>query len=79
MKARDVFGIVLRTLGVLVLIYGLYWGGWCLTALIKGDSQHLSMYLPVALLPVIAALILICFARYIVRLSYPRNRDDSEE
>jgi len=79
MKARDIFGIIVRACGLLSLLYSSYYLAWTLAAAVKMDGERVVMYLPQAVPFLAVGILLLGFGRYIVRLCYPKNRDDSED
>jgi hypothetical protein len=79
MKARDIFGILIRVCGLLSLLYSMYYFAWALAAALSKEGERVVMYLPQALPFFGCGVVLMGFARYIVRLCYPNNRDDSED
>ena len=81
MKARDIFGIVIRTLGVFILLFGL----WYLVYAIAGacgapeDSPgEIAAYFTAGIPGVLIGVLVLRCARRIVRFSYPGDRDDSD-
>ncbi len=80
MKACDIFGIILRTLAVIILLYGL----WCLMFAIttawvlrENSPSEMTTYLTSGIPLPIIGLLLLRYARQIVRFAYPRDQDDS--
>jgi len=76
MKSRDIFGLVLRTVGLLLMIYCC----WNVAAAIYDmlTGREFGVYFFYGIPGFIVGVLLILLARYIVRLSYPGNKDDSD-
>ncbi len=76
MKARDIFGLILRIVGLLLFLYC----SWNVVAacycMLTG--QQFGPYFYYGIPGVIAGVLLISLARYIVGFSYPGNKDDSD-
>lgn len=77
MKPDDIFGIVVRTIGVLLLI----WGLWHLTfalaesmGIVAGETPDEAKLLFVtATAAIVVALLLMRAAHWVVRFSYPES------
>ena len=76
MKARDIFGLILRAAGLLLILYC----SWNLLAAVYCmlTGQQFGAYFCYGTPGVIAGILVIAFARQIVRFSYPGNKDDSD-
>ncbi|HWC59085.1 MAG TPA: hypothetical protein VHC44_05265 [Verrucomicrobiae bacterium] len=84
MKARDIFGVILRTIGVCLLLFSLWYLAFAVAYLLKAlqDSNNeaaVGAYFTTGVPGFIIAVLLLCFSRQIVRFSYPGNKDDSED
>jgi len=76
MKSRDIFGLILRTAGLLVILYC----GWNLAAAFYCvlTGQQFGTYFFYGIPGVVVGILLVSLARHIVRFSYPGNKDDSD-
>ena len=81
MKPQDVFGIVVRSLGLLCLGYGFqYIVSWVFLALkqnVPAEGWASFNYLVIGLVCVAAGLFLLRKARLIIRFAYPEPKDRS--
>ena len=76
MKAIDIFGIIVRTTGLLLVVYG----GWNLEAAFyylfaPGDA---AVYFVYGAPTVFVGILLMVLGRFIARVCYLANKDDSE-
>jgi hypothetical protein len=82
-KARDIFGLIVRTSGLFVFLYSL-WSVLSGVAYLLGAVQntayekYMNAYFTFGIPGLIAGLVLLLFGRQIVRISYPKGKDDSE-
>jgi hypothetical protein len=83
MKARDVFGIIVRTGGFCTVLYAI----WNVVFGIVASSGIINMasvpglpgaYFVFGIPALIVGLLLMRFGRQIVRFSYPENKDDTD-
>jgi hypothetical protein len=86
MKARNVFGLIVRTVGVFIILLGL----WHLAAAIfetyLSSSRIVGYFFPydplmsflLGVPSLLVGVALLRFARQIVRFSYPTNKDDDD-
>jgi hypothetical protein len=76
MKARDLFGVCVRVIGLMTLLYSLY--GLCIAIdfMFIGGPWGASLFgcIPGA----IVGFLLLDHAPRIVKFTYPNNKDDSE-
>ena len=83
MKGQDLFGLILRVLGLLLLIYGLWYlwyaAGQAFGGYPRDRDDEAKIYLASGLIALFLGLIVIRGARAIVRFSYPGNREDSDK
>jgi hypothetical protein len=84
MKARDIFGIILRTIGVCLLLFSLWYLAFGVAYLLRtlqetSNESTASVYFTTGVPGFTVAVLLLCFSRQIVRFSYPGNKDDSED
>ena len=81
MKAKDSFGVVVRSLGLLLLLYSLWYCSFA-TAYLSGAPEpapgDTASYLAFGLPGFVVSVVLLRFARHIVRFSYPDDKDDSD-
>jgi hypothetical protein len=83
MKARDIFGIIVRSFGMCVLLYALWYLAFAFAFLFRAlhDTSHdsyMGPYFTSGIPGLVFAIVLLRFSRQIVRFSYPQNKDDSE-
>jgi hypothetical protein len=77
MKAQDWFGLIIRVVGLILLLYSC----WNLSAAIYFIATGRTEFMPYIFYGVpgvIVGILLISLARYIVRFSYHGNRNDSD-
>jgi len=81
MKARDIFGIVIRTIGVAILLFGFWYLAFAV-AQVGGMPQEtpgeMAAYFTSGIPAVLIGVLFLRCARQIVRFSYPGDRDDSD-
>ena len=77
MKARDIFGLFVRGVGVLLFLYSAWNLAWAFYSLATGEQGSL-MYFINGLPGALVGVLMVGLGRYIVRASYPGNKDDSE-
>lgn len=82
MKARDIFGIVIRTLGVFILLHGLWYLVYAIAEacrILSEDSPgEMVSYFTAGIPATLIGMLFLRCARRIVHLSYPGDRDDSD-
>ena len=83
MKARDIFGLVVRIFGLCVLLYALWYLAFGIAFAIRAlhDTEHESYtgaYFTSGIPGLIVGLGLLRFGRQIVRFSYPCEKEDSD-
>jgi len=83
MRARDIFGIIVRAFGVLVLLYGLWYLAFGLAFAMRvvhdtGREVFMGAYFASGIAGLVAGAVLLRFGRHIVRFSYPSEKDDAE-
>jgi uncharacterized membrane protein len=76
MKARDIFGLIVRTVGLFLIIYSSWnvMGG--VYSMLTG--QQFGAYFFYGIPGLLVGILLVGLARYFVRFSYPGNKDDSD-
>ena len=84
MKARDIFGIILRTIGVCLLLFSLWYLAFAVAYLVRAlgnsnDDGSMGAYFTTGVPGFIVSVLMLSFSRYLVRFSYPGNKDDSED
>ena len=81
MKARDVFGIIIRVGGLTVTVLGLWYLVYAFAELFGLPEQtpgEMRAYFAGGGPYTAVGLLVLRYARQIVRFSYPGNRDDSD-
>ena len=81
MKARDIFGIVIRTVGVVLLLFGFWYLQFAVAhafGLPQERSDDMVSYFMMGVATVLLGIVALRFARQIVSFSYPGDRDDSD-
>jgi len=84
MKARDIFGVVIRTLGLCLLLFSLWFLVFGLFSFLRivptysGDERWYADLIFPGIPGFLAAILLLRFSRYLVRFCYPKDRDDTE-
>jgi uncharacterized transporter YbjL len=83
MRARDIFGLILRTVGLLVFLCGIRYSVGALNAAVGlsekfSGMQYVFEYLLSAVPALVIGLVLMFCARPIVKMCYPANKDDSD-
>ena len=76
MKARDIFGIIVRSAGVFMMLYAVYYFGGGCYAILTGTPW--GGYFAASIPSAVVGMLMVGLGRFIVRFSYPGNRDDSE-
>ena len=76
MKAQDWFGMIIRVVGFLLLPYSAWYFAWAIQGVLTG-GEFIAYLLGGALYAVLGILFL-GVARYIVRFTYPNNKNDSD-
>ncbi len=71
MKARDIFGIVVRTFGLFAVLFSV---GNLVCCLLAASPLYLICGVPA----LIVGIALLRFGRQIVRFGYPKNKDDAD-
>jgi uncharacterized membrane protein len=80
MKACDIFDIIIRTLGVFILLYGL---GYLVYAIAEAcgppeeSPGEMASYFTAGIPAVLIGVLFLPCARRVVRFTYPGDRDDS--
>jgi hypothetical protein len=82
MKARDIFGLILRILGAALVLYGSWYLSFAVSQalrLVREETQgdH-RIYFINGMVMLGIGMLLVRFSGEIVRFSYPRDRDDSD-
>ena len=81
MKARDIFGIVIRIFGIVLLLFGFWYLAFGV-ALACGMPQEtrgeMALYFSSGIPAVLIGILFLRCARQIVRFSYPGDKDDSD-
>lgn len=83
MKARDLFGVIVRTIGLCAVLYSLWnlaFGVIAVFGLLGGSwaATRVVAYFTFGVPALIIGILLMLLARPIVRICYPDNKDDSE-
>jgi hypothetical protein len=83
MKARDIFGLIVRTFGLIVLLYSIWYLALGVAFLFqalpeKGHEGYMGGYFTGGIPGFIVGLVLLRFGRQIVRFSYPKDKDDTD-
>jgi len=83
MKAKDIFGILVRAGGILVFLDGLWNLAFavCFTFGLLGGTSHDNDFLgyyTFGIPAIIIGTLLVRYARQIVRFGYPQDKDDSD-
>ena len=84
MKARDLFGVLIRVLGMILVLYAIWNLSFAVAfsiSLLHGTSHDsdMSAYYIFGVPALVVGIGLLRFGRQIVRFSYPTNKDDSDE
>jgi hypothetical protein len=77
MKAIDIFGIIVRATGLYLVVYG----GWNLEAAFRYlfDSGDTAAYFIYGVPTFLGGILLMVLGRFIVRICYFGNKNDSED
>ena len=82
MKAKDIFGIIVRTVGLGIFLYSIWNLGFGMVTVLGffGGSQPgaATAYFTFGVPAAIVGILLMVLGRQIVRLCYPNNKDDSD-
>lgn len=82
MKARDIFGIIVRTAGLCAILYSIWNLAFgvvtVLGLLAEPQVGAVTAYFTFGIPALIAGILLMLLGRQIVRLCYPDNKDDSD-
>jgi len=83
MKAPNIFGLVVRTLGLLVLLWSVWYLAFAIAFVVRalhdaGHESDASVYFTTGIPGFIVGLLLLRFGRIVVRFSYPNEKEDSE-
>ena len=81
MKARDIFGIVIRTFGVAILLFGFWYLAFAVAqacGMPQETHGEMAAYFTSGIPAVLLGILFLRCARQIVRFSYPGDRDDSD-
>lgn len=76
MKARDWFGLIIRVIGILLLLYSVWYLAWAVRSIFA--SGDFITYLVHGVPCLVLGAVFVGFARGIVRFSYPDDKDDSD-
>ena len=83
MKGRDLFGVLVRVLGLIVILYAVW--NLAFAVMFTADALHdtsfdrdFGAYYTFGVPALIVGIGLLRFARQIVRFSYSTNKDDSD-
>ncbi len=83
MKARDLFGVGVRIVGLLVLLWSLWYLAFGVAFMLRAlqDSGHesdMGAYFTTGIPGFVVGMVLVRFGRQIVRFCYPSDKEDSE-
>ena len=83
MKARNIFGLIVRIFGLCALLYALWYLAFGIAFAVRAlhDAEHQSYmgaYFTSGIPGLIVGLGLLRFGRQIVRFSYPGEKEDSD-
>ena len=83
MKSRDLFGVGVRIVGLLVLLWSLWYLAFGVAFVLRalhdtGHESDMGAYFTTGIPGFVVGIFLLRFARQIVRFSYPSNREDSD-
>jgi len=76
MKARDWFGLIVRVIGIVLLLYSMWYFVWFVRGVLTGGD--FGMFLMQGGGCFVVGILFLVLARFIVRLCYPDNKDDSD-
>ena len=82
MKPRDLFGVVIRSIGVLVLVGGVFYLYSAVVATLEPGKPYASSPLSYIGASVISLLVSVYFLRgapHLVRFAYGRESEDSDD
>jgi len=83
MKARDIFGLVVRVIGMFALLFSLWYLAFAIafsSGLLHDTTQDTATaaYYTFGIPAFIVGIVLLRFGRQIVRFSYPKDKDDAD-
>ena len=83
MKARDIFGIIVRSIGICAMLYSLWYLAFGIAVLlgVLADQRHTTeegAYFISGILGFVIGIVFLRFGREIVRFSYPNDKDDHD-
>ena len=79
MKARDIFGIIVRTVGLCVALYAVWNLAFGIVMVLGFRGNGLIFpYFTCGVPLLIVGIFLLRFGRQIVRFSYPEDKDDAD-
>lgn len=83
MKARDIFGIVVRILGLLLVLWAAWYLAFGVAFVLRalhdtGHESDMGAYFTTGIPGFIVGLMLLRFGRQVVRFSYPSDKEDSD-
>jgi len=83
MKAKDIFGLIVRVLALILVLYAIWNLSFAIAMtvrLLAGTSHdsYMGAYYTFGVPALIIGLLLLRFARHVVKFSYPTGKDDSE-
>jgi hypothetical protein len=83
MKARDIFGIIVRSIGICAMLYSLWYLAFGVAVLVGllADERHTTeegAYFISGIVGFVVGIVLLRFGREIVRFSYPNDKNDSD-
>jgi len=77
MKARDIFGIIVRTFGLCAILFAV--GNLvCVVVAVCGAAAAAPFYLICGVPALIVGMVLLRFGRQIVIFGYQENKDDAD-
>jgi uncharacterized membrane protein len=76
MKARDWFGLIIRVIGLVLLLYSAWYFIWVARGIFTGGDY--GIYFVQGAGCFVVGVLLLVLARFIVRLCYSDNKDDSD-
>lgn len=83
MKARNIFGLIVRTFGLCVLFYACWYLAFAFALAIRalrdtGHESDMGPYFTTGIPGLIIGLATLRFGRQIVRFCYPVDKDDAD-
>ena len=84
MKSRDIFGVIVRTIGLCLLLFSLWYLIFALAVCLQivpiyyGDEHYFANFVFPGIPSFIIALLLLRYARHVVGFCYPKDKDDTD-